>query len=108
MVVRTPSLAGLDPLRLRGMRLLPPRSTQLLPPRSVHLLPLRSTHLADLKNDRMMSLLRATDWWTAYRKRLDRHREFGEPAPKYPAQVEDVERRVDALLRAVVDPSYKR
>ena len=85
-----PSLAALDLTRLK---------------------PLRGTNHAKLKNDLMMHFLMRMPWFVEYRRELKAYRTGGGsvPMPTYPTnKVESVERIVDALIVAKVDPEYQR
>ena len=70
---------------------------------------LRSEKNAEEKNDLMMYVLTRAEWYQEFRKKLRLHRAGGAPMPAYPSdQVERVETLVDGLIRATIDPKYKR
>ncbi len=70
---------------------------------------LRGTEHAELKNDLMMALLWNMEWFVEYRSKLDAYREKSEPRHPYPtAEMERVEKLVDALIVAALDPQYQR
>lgn len=70
---------------------------------------LRTTKHAELKNTYMMATLLHLEWFVEYRAELEHYRHHGGPKPVYPAaRVEEVETKVDALIREVIDPAYAR
>lgn len=82
-------------------------SMGLLDPRKLKLL--RSENNAEIKNDLMMYVLLQSPWFNDYRSRLQDYRKRGGPAPAYPSErVDAVERLVDDLIRASLDPSHVR
>ena len=79
------------------------------PPHGLPVRQLRSARHAKLKDTLMMALLGELGWFVEYRKELAAHREQGATAPEYDGALFDVvERRVDTLIREVVDPTYAR
>jgi hypothetical protein len=70
---------------------------------------LRSARHAKLKDTLMMALLGEMGWFVEYREELTAHRDQGATAPEYNSvRFDAVERRVDELIREVVDPTYAR
>lgn len=70
---------------------------------------LRSEKNAGVKNHVMMYVLLRSQWFEEYRSRLDEYRERGGPPPAYPSErVDTVERLVDSLIRASLDPGHVR
>lgn len=70
---------------------------------------LRTTRHAILKNTVMMALLNEMPWYVEYRYALERHRASGTSSPERDEpRFEAVEKRVDTLIREVIDTTYTR